>query len=81
MTRRRSKKPWASITINPVGYEDITYEDYATLKKNLTKLINKSWDSTVCVTRTRRGEWGQWFERYHGLNEKGKPNKVKETWL
>jgi hypothetical protein len=80
MARRKSKKPWASITISPVGYEDIVYKDYTTLKKNLIKLINKSWDRTVCVTRTRRGEWGQWFERWV-LNENGKPYKTKETWL
>ena len=78
--KRRSKKPWVSVPLNPRDYTDHEYKTYTELKKNLKKHIQDSWDGQVTVTRTRRGEWGQWFERWV-LDDNNKPQKAKETWL
>jgi hypothetical protein len=56
------------------------FDTYRELKKHLKRLceINRDADG-VSVTRTRRNEWGQWFE-YWELNSKGEPYIVKEGW-
>jgi hypothetical protein len=78
--KRRSKKPWVSVPTNSFDYKDVVYDTYAELKKNLKKHIQDSWNGRVSVTRTRRGEWGQWFEKWM-LNFDGKPHITKQTWL
>lgn len=78
--KRRSKKPWVSVQLNPRDYKDVEYKTYKELKKNLKKHILESWGGEVDVTRTRRGEWGQWFERWK-LTFDGKPYITKQTWL
>jgi hypothetical protein len=44
-------------------------------------MMNDSVDNVVEVTRTRRGEWGQWFERWAINEATNKLEKIKETWL
>jgi hypothetical protein len=35
-------------------------------------------DRPVFVVRSRRGEWGEWFEHWELIN--GKPTIVKKGW-
>jgi hypothetical protein len=34
----------------------------------------------VCVSRSKRGEWGEWFE-YWNLHEDGTLSKGREGWM
>lgn len=73
-----NNKPWASYR-NRDG-KDITetFPTYAKLRSSMWRLLVESVDGQVRVTRTRRGEWGQWFEVWEWNR---KPVKIKETWL
>jgi hypothetical protein len=52
------------------------YKTYRELKKDLAKFV-KDYDEVV-VYRSRRGEWGEWFE-YWGLSN-GKLEITKKGW-
>lgn len=52
------------------------YKTYKELKKDLPKLIKEN--EEVVVYRSRRGEWGEWFE-YWTLTD-GKPTISKQGW-
>ncbi|HEY4755770.1 MAG TPA: hypothetical protein VIH28_06935 [Ignavibacteriaceae bacterium] len=80
--RRRGKKPgcWVRKSFY-VSAEYKSFKTYQELKKNLKSLIEENTvdDNEVTITRTRRGEWGEWFEKWR-ITE-GKPEKFKEGWL
>ncbi len=40
--------------------------------------INDIYEDEVFVTRSRRGEWGEWFEKWVLIN--GKPTIIKKGW-
>lgn len=56
------------------------FNTYAELKKALKDYIlsNHIGDDYVSVNRSRRGEWGEWYE--HWLKVNGKPTIVKQGW-
>ena len=54
------------------------YPTYARLKYSMKALLNASFDECVYVVRSRRGEWGEWFEHWQLVN--GKPTIIKEGW-
>ena len=54
-------------------------KSYASLKSNLKRLLDNATDYTVEITRSRRGEWGEWFERWELVD--GKKKITKSTWL
>jgi hypothetical protein len=56
----------------------LNYKRYAEVKQVMKELLNKYGE--VSVYRTRRGEWGEWFENWK-LNGKGKPYIEKEGWM
>ena len=58
----------------------LPFATYEALKKQLKAHIASSDEGEVCVTRYRRGEWGEWFE-YWALGAKGKPVIVREGWM
>jgi len=60
------------------GYIRKTYGTYAELKKQIKVLLEISDDNEVCVYRHRRGEWGEWFEKWAMIN--GKPQIFKKGW-
>jgi hypothetical protein len=64
------------VQIGTIGKFFSTYREF---KKNVKQLIKLSPNDFVTVTRTRRGEWGEWFERWELINEK--PTITKQTWL
>lgn len=57
----------------------VEYDTYRELKRDLPELIKKSDDPEgLFVLRSKRGEWGEWFERWKMID--GKPTIVKEGW-
>jgi hypothetical protein len=57
-----------------------SFNTYAELKKALKDYIldNHIGEDEVFVTRSRRGEWGEWFEKWVKIN--GKPTIIKKGW-
>jgi len=55
------------------------FNTYESLKKSLQRLLDNATDNTVEITRSHRGEWGQWFERWELVD--GKKKITKKTWL
>lgn len=55
------------------------FNTYAELKKNLTEMLNESINDVVSVSRSRRGEWGEWFEKWELIN--GKPKITNQGWM
>jgi predicted ATP-grasp superfamily ATP-dependent carboligase len=56
------------------------FNTFVELKRELKILIKNSCDGEVTVYRSRRGEWGEWFE-YWGLNYKRIPYVKKSGWM
>jgi hypothetical protein len=54
------------------------YPTYAKLKASIGAVLRASHDECAFVVRSRRGEWGEWFEHWQLVN--GKPTIVKEGW-
>ena len=70
----------------------VYFKTYRELLKALPEYIKKSWNNRclvysdnpvphneVTVFRSRRGEWGEWFEKWALHN--GKLKKTKEGWM
>jgi len=51
---------------------------YAEVKKRIKDLLKISDDNEVSVYRHRRGDWGEWFEKWSSIN--GKPTITKQGW-
>jgi len=60
-------------------YKVILYDTYANLKKELKKHLSESLMDYVAVSRSRRGEWGEWYE--HWELKDGKPYISKSGWM
>jgi hypothetical protein len=56
------------------------FKTYRELKKALTEILEKSNDVYVSVVRSRRSEWGEWFECW-GYNSERKPIITKKGWM
>ena len=61
------------------AFVSIQYPTYRELLKNLRKHLEENLEPTVSVLRSRRGEWGEYYE--HWMLGGGKPVKVKEGWM
>lgn len=70
----RMFRPYARI-----GREWKPFKTYTELKRKLKELIQESPDGEVFVSRSRRGEWGEWFE-YWSLSN-GQPVITKQGWM
>lgn len=62
-----------------IDNETLVFNTYAEIKKRMKSLIDKSSNNEVFVTRSRRGEWGEWFEYWH-FNSERKPVIIKQGW-
>jgi hypothetical protein len=56
-----------------------SFSTYRELKKNMRLLLKRAADNTVTVSRSRRGEWGEWFEIWQMCH--GEPVIIKEGWM
>jgi predicted kinase len=57
------------------------FDSYRELKKHLKKICEENTDANgVSVSRSRRAEWGEWFERWE-LNSSGHPVIIDEGWM
>ena len=52
---------------------------YAEVKKKMKHFLEMSYTGEVTVSRSRRGEWGEWFETWSLVG--GKPKITKKGWL
>jgi len=57
----------------------LRFDTYAKLRRELKEMLESSTDNTVSISRSRRGEWGEWFENWELVN--GKPKIVKQGWM
>jgi hypothetical protein len=56
------------------------FKTYRELKKAIKGMCEESIGADgVAVYRTRRGQWGEWFEHWD-LDDNGKPYIKKEGW-
>jgi hypothetical protein len=55
------------------------FDTYRELKKELVEILKVSIDDYVFVSRSKRGEFGEWFEHWQ-LNSERKPVIIKEGW-
>lgn len=71
-----------SICITNKDHEHVwrTFKTYAELKKNLVQALCDTIEDHVLVSRSRRGEWGEWFEHWR-LDYRSKPIKINEGWM
>jgi hypothetical protein len=61
------------------SHDTKTFPSYREVLKNLKDLLKSDPENIVTVYRHRRGEWGEWFEKWGLLD--GKPVKLKEGWM
>jgi hypothetical protein len=55
------------------------FKTYVELKRNLKTMLEESFNDVVSVSRSRRGEWGEWFEKWELIN--GKPKITNQGWM
>ena len=48
---------------------------YAEVKQRMNAFMQDSFDENVNVYRSRRGEWGEWFEHWSKVGSKAKIHK------
>lgn len=55
------------------------FKTYKELKRELKEMLSESFNDVVSVSRSRRGEWGEWFEKWELIN--GKPQITNQGWM
>lgn len=55
------------------------FNTYAKLKSEIKQMLSDSFNDVVSVSRSRRGEWGEWFEKWELID--GKPKITKQGWM
>lgn len=74
--------PTAILTVRDRAKGDHTVRvEYACLpelRRNMKSLLQRAVDGEVHVARSRRGQWGEWFEVWDSFG--GKPRLVREGW-
>lgn len=65
-------------TFGAKNYSTVAFPTYRELKRNLKEHLSKS-NGEVTVTRSLRGQWGEWIEKWQ--LRRGKPTKVNEFWM
>lgn len=74
-------KPEIRINLKNFKAECTVYSTYRELMRNLIKHLSESYDNEVSISRSRRGEWGEWFENWK-LDFDGKnATLIKQGWM
>lgn len=55
-------QPCATINLKNFKVDRLYYSTYRLLKKAIPDLTARSYDGEVRVSRSRRGQWGEWYE-------------------
>jgi hypothetical protein len=71
-------KPTVSYRDNNGSNISLTVKTYTEVKRRMKAFMNDSFDENVSVYRSRRGEWGEWFEHWSKVG--GKCKIIKEGW-
>lgn len=56
----------------------VEFSTYAELKRNIKKYLLETNEPHISVYRSRRGEWGEWVEKWELSN--GKPKITNAGW-
>lgn len=75
------KKPFVWYRSQNGTDEFRVFDTYSKLRSSMRAMMADSVDNVLIVTRTRRGQWGQWFEHWHIDESTNKLIKTKEGWL
>ena len=59
-------------------YKTIQYPTYKELRKNIKRHLEENLESVISVSRSRRGEWGEYYEHWTLSNDK--PTIIKQGW-
>jgi len=62
-----------------VNGQSTRFNSYAEVKRNMKLLLQRSTNNEVSVSRSRRGEWGEWFEYWSMSN--GKAVITRKGWM
>jgi len=57
----------------------VFFPTYRKLKGKMKELLEKNHEKTITVSRSRRGEWGEWYEIWELRDDK--PAIVKKGWM
>jgi len=72
-------KPQVSYTDRYHERKQFPVNTYAEVKSRMKEFLQDSHNNEVNVSRSRRGEWGEWFEYWSMSN--GKPVINKQGWM
>ena len=56
-----------------------TFKTYRELRGKLVDILKNNIDDYVSVSRSKRGEWGEYYE--HWILSNGKPKIIKQGWM
>jgi hypothetical protein len=82
-------KPTVTIKVRGIDKPQTTsFSTYKELVRNMRLLLNRSTNNEIFVSRSKRGEWGEWFE-YWSMSEPkmidgkivNKPYIFKQGWM
>jgi hypothetical protein len=62
-----------------IDSKQIICKTYREFKRTVAELIKESRENEVTIFRERRGEWGEWFEKWSIIQ--GKPKITKQGWM
>ncbi len=56
-------------------YKNVLIPTYKEVKRKMNAFMLDSFDENVNVFRSRRGQWGEWFENWSRVGSKAKIHK------
>jgi len=95
MSKSRNKKPYlfvdkqgyfrlpshlVGVHSRPCETYCVEFKTYRQLLKELPSLFKETGKQVITIYRTRRGEWGEWFEKWT-TTAKGDLSLIKQGWL
>lgn len=63
-----------------INKKSFVYDTYRELKSKMAGVMKEQGVTEVCVSRSKRGDWGEWFEYWY-LHDDGSLSKGREGWM